>query len=168
MRGTVRWVNPATGYAFIVAEDGRELFGECVLDCTGVNTLYEEDEIEFEVEEVETCRLKVTCVTRTEDLPNERGVVRRQASRRLPLILTRIDSRTLHRLLRRLVPRRDKLLKTIKLLTTALRLQVVTSAPACRRPNFHHPRSSATCARSQRSSRPHCQDCACRPSLAGR
>jgi cold shock CspA family protein len=66
MRGTVQWVNPTTGYAFIVAEDGRELFAQCVLDWGGINLLYEDDEIEFEVEEVtaETCRLKVTSVTR--------------------------------------------------------------------------------------------------------
>jgi len=67
MRGTVNWVNPATAYAVVVAEDGRELFGECVLDCMGVNTLYEEDEIEFEVEAVDvvSCRLRVSSVRRS-------------------------------------------------------------------------------------------------------
>ena len=67
MRGTVEWVNPVTGYAFVVADDGRELFGRCVMDCGGINTLYEDDEIEFEVEQVGggTSRLKVTSVSRS-------------------------------------------------------------------------------------------------------
>jgi hypothetical protein len=43
-------------------------------------------------------------------------------------ILNFIDPRALHRLLRRLVSRRDKVLETIELLTAALGLQIVTSA----------------------------------------
>jgi cold shock CspA family protein len=64
MRGTVQWVNPGTGYAFVLAEDGREFFGGCILECTGTNTLYEDDEIEFEVEEVDvtSCQLRVSSV----------------------------------------------------------------------------------------------------------
>jgi len=67
MRGTVQWLNPATGYAFIVAEDVGEFFGGCVLECGGVNTLYEDDEITFEVEagSAVSRRIKVTSVSRS-------------------------------------------------------------------------------------------------------
>jgi cold shock CspA family protein len=66
MKGTVRWTNPATGCTFVVAEDGRELFGKCVIPSPGFFTLYEGDEIDFQIEEVGivSSRMTVTGVRR--------------------------------------------------------------------------------------------------------
>jgi cold shock CspA family protein len=66
MQGTVQWVNPKTGYAFVMAEDGRELFGEYVVPARDFFAVHEGDEIEFEIEEVSlvSSRMIITAIRR--------------------------------------------------------------------------------------------------------
>jgi cold shock CspA family protein len=66
MRGTVQWLNPKTAYAFVIAEDGQERFGQYVSPARDFFVVHEGDEIEFEIEEVSlvSSRMIITSVRR--------------------------------------------------------------------------------------------------------
>ena len=49
--GKVKWFNSQKGYGFIVQEDGKEIFVHFKDIDGGANSLRENDEVEFEVEE---------------------------------------------------------------------------------------------------------------------
>jgi len=56
MKGTVRWFSPRKGFGFIFSEElGGDIFvhvSDIVANNGGVKTLYINDEVEFEVEQV--------------------------------------------------------------------------------------------------------------------
>lgn len=49
--GKVKWFNSQKGYGFIIQEDGKEIFVHFKDIEGGANTLRDNDEVEFEVEE---------------------------------------------------------------------------------------------------------------------
>jgi len=49
--GKVKWFNSQKGYGFITQDDGKEIFVHFKDIEGGANTLRENDEVEFEVEE---------------------------------------------------------------------------------------------------------------------
>ena len=53
MRGTVKWFNDGKGYGFIQPDDGsKDVFvHHSAIQMTGFKSLYEGDEVEFDVEQ---------------------------------------------------------------------------------------------------------------------
>ena len=52
MKGTVKWYDHLKGYGFIEGEDGKDVFVHRTAIPIGTD-LYEEDTVEFEIEESE-------------------------------------------------------------------------------------------------------------------
>ena len=52
MKGTIKWYNTMKGYGFIQGEDGKDVFVHRTAIPMGTD-LYEEDTVEYEIEESE-------------------------------------------------------------------------------------------------------------------